>query len=86
MRNTDYLGSLTTRSGSRTSFARDREGWVQTAPTGARRRCTAEQVLNHLLPALVLGERVLTAKVTLRRGKRFHPRIERMRRGREPKR
>ena len=85
MKNTDYLVSLTTRSGSTTSFARDSEGWVQTAPTGTRRRCTAEQVLNHLLPALVLGERVLTTKVSLRRGKRFHPRIERMRRGPRPK-
>ena len=79
MKNTDYLVYLITRGGSRTRFARDEEGWVQTAPSGKRRRCTAEQVLNHLLPALVLGGSVITTEVRLRRGRRFHRRIERLR-------
>ena len=79
MKNTDYLVYLTTKKGSRTKFARDGRGWTQTASSGVRRRCTAEQVLNHLLPALVLGEAVLTAEVRLRRGRRFHPSLERLR-------
>lgn len=79
VRNTDFLVSLTTKGGSVTRFHRDKEGWVQTSPTGVRRRCTAEQVLNHLLPALALGGGVLATEVRLRRGRRFHPGLERMR-------
>jgi hypothetical protein len=81
MKNTDYLVSLITKTGVTTRFSRDGEGWVQTAPSGIKRRCTAEQVLNHLLPALVLGDSVLTTKVELKRGRRFHPSIERLRQG-----
>ncbi len=77
MKNTDYLVYLVTKHGSTTRFARDKKGWVQTAPTGIKRRCTAEQVLNHLLPALVLGGSFVTTKVRLRRGRRFHPRLQR---------
>ena len=79
MKNTDYLVYLITKHESTTMFARDRKGWVQTAPSGIRRRCTAEQVLNHLLPALVLGKSVIETKVKLRRGRSFHPGIERLR-------
>ena len=78
MKNTDFLIALVTRGGSTTRFARDEEGWVQTAPSGTRRRCTAEQVLNHLLPALALGGSVVRAEVDLKPGRRFHPRLERM--------
>ncbi len=81
MKNTDYLVYLVTKGGVTTKFARDKRSWVQTAPSGIRRRCTAEQVLNHLLPALVLGDSVVTTKVRLKRGRRFHERIERMRKG-----
>ncbi|HKT21864.1 MAG TPA: hypothetical protein VJR06_04525 [Nitrososphaerales archaeon] len=79
MRNTDFLVYLVTRSGSTTRFNRDSKGWVQTAPSGIKRRCTAEQVLNHLLPALALGDSVVKARVKLRAGKRFHPRLENIR-------
>ena len=78
MKNTDYLIYLKTKNGATTRFARDSESWVQTAPSGKRRRCTAEQVLNHLLPALVLGESIITTRVTLKRGMRFNPRIEKL--------
>ena len=78
MKNTDYLIFVVTRNGAITKFARDSRGWVQTSPAGVRRRCTAEQVLNHLLPGLVLRGLVRT-EVRLRRGRRFHPRIERLR-------
>ncbi len=33
-------------------YARDRKGWVKTSARGRKYRMTAEQVLNHLLPAL----------------------------------
>ncbi len=79
MKNTDYLVYLVTRRGATTKFARDAKGWVQTSPAGKKRRCTAEQVLNHLLPALVLGGPTVKTEVRLRRGRRFHPRIERLR-------
>ncbi len=84
MKNTDYLVYLVTRNGVATRFSRDDEGWVQTAPSGVRRRCTAEQVLNHLLPALVLGDSVVKTEVRLRNGKRFSPRLERLRRRAAP--
>ncbi len=80
MKNTDYVVFLVTRHGVTTRFARDERSWVQTAPSGTRRRCTAEQVLNHLLPALVLGDPIVTTKVRLKRGRRFNERLERMRR------
>jgi len=80
LKNTDYLVYLVTRHGVTTRFSKDAKGWVQTSPAGIRRRCTAEQVLNHLLPALVLGDSIVKTEVRLRRGRRFHPRIERLRR------
>jgi hypothetical protein len=86
MKNTDYLVYLITRHGPTTRFAGDRKGWVQTVPSGTRRRCTAEQVLNHLLPALVLGDSVVSTKVKLKRERRFHPGVERLRKRAKKKR
>ena len=34
------------------SFQRDKDGWFETSSKGIVRRCTAEQVLSHLLPPL----------------------------------
>jgi hypothetical protein len=34
------------------SYYRDRAGWVKVSTRGRKFRATAEQVLNHLLPAL----------------------------------
>ena len=34
------------------SFQRDKDGWFETSSKGIVRRCTAEQTLSHLLPAL----------------------------------
>ena len=80
MKNTDFLVYLITKRGVTTRFARDSKGWVQTTPSGIKRRCTAEQVLNHLLPALVLGDSILTTKVRLKRGRHFNARLESLRR------
>ena len=63
MKNADYMIYLITKQGATTKFARDKKAWVQTSPSGIRRRCTAEQVLNHLLPALVLGDSIVDTKV-----------------------
>jgi hypothetical protein len=34
------------------SFRKDKDGWYETSSKGTVRRCTAEQVLSHLLPPL----------------------------------
>ena len=46
--------------GKRTTerYYRDRHGWVKVSNRGRVFRMTAEQVLNHLLPALAFGERL----------------------------
>lgn len=36
-------------------YYRDRDGWVKVSARGRHLRATAEQVLNHLLPALAFG-------------------------------
>lgn len=38
-------------------YYRDRHGWLKVSNRGRVFRMTAEQVLNHLLPALAFGER-----------------------------
>jgi hypothetical protein len=37
-------------------YYRDRDGWLKVSNRGRVFRMTAEQVLNHLLPALAFGE------------------------------
>jgi hypothetical protein len=37
-------------------YYRDRDGWLKVSSRGRVFRLTAEQVLNHLLPALAFGE------------------------------
>jgi len=49
---------------SREYYHRDEGGWVKVSARGRKFRATAEQVLNHLLPALAFGERLgLNVKV-----------------------
>jgi hypothetical protein len=49
-----------TFKGRRTTerYYRDRHGWVKVSNRGRSFRMTAEQVLNHLLPALAFGDRL----------------------------
>ena len=42
-------------------YYRDREGWLKVSNRRRVFRMTAEQVLNHLLPALAVGERLQLA-------------------------
>ena len=46
--------------GKRTTerYYRDKAGWLKISARGRMFRMTAEQVLNHLLPALAFGERL----------------------------
>ena len=45
-------------------YYRDEDGWIKVSAKGRSFRATAEQVLNHLLPALAFGEETgLSVKV-----------------------
>ncbi len=45
-------------------YYRDKDGWLKVSNRGRAFRATAEQVLNHLLPALAFGEK-LNLRVTV---------------------
>ena len=51
LRNDTYIVLLHTRGGTE-RYYRDKAGWVKISTRGRAFRATAEQVLNHLLPAL----------------------------------
>ncbi len=42
----------------RERYYRDKDGWLKISNRGRTFRMTAEQVLNHLLPALAFGDRL----------------------------
>jgi len=44
-------------------YCRDRDGWLKISARGRTFRMTAEQVLNHILPALAGTKPNLTVKV-----------------------
>lgn len=56
--NDSYCVVLRTRSGSVERYFRDPDGWLKISTRGRTFRATAEQVLNHLLPALAFGEQL----------------------------
>ena len=39
-------------------YYRDKDGWLKVSNRGRKFRATAEQVLNHVLPALAFGEQL----------------------------
>lgn len=49
--NESYVIHLGIRNGTE-RYYRDKDGWVKVSTRGRRFRATAEQVLNHVLPAL----------------------------------
>jgi hypothetical protein len=49
--NDSYVITLGTKNFSETYY-KDREGWVKVSAKGIEYRMTAEQLLNHLLPAI----------------------------------
>jgi hypothetical protein len=57
-KNTDYVIYMTTSGGRTWRYLKDGSTWKQMGPEGQMHRMTAEQVLNHLLPALARIKRV----------------------------
>jgi len=60
--NDSYVISISGKGWSERYF-RERDGWVKESAQGRRFRATAEQVLNHLLPALAALKPGLTINV-----------------------
>lgn len=53
LRNTEFRIVFTSSSGRMCYyFAKDKGGWHQVTAAGNRHKATADQVLNHMLPAL----------------------------------
>jgi hypothetical protein len=48
------------------SYYREQAGWVKVSTRGRKFRATAEQVLNHLLPALAMVKPNVTVEVVYR--------------------
>jgi len=60
--NETYVLSIGTASFTEIYY-REKDGWVKVSATGRKFNATAEQVLNHLLPALAGVKKGLTVKV-----------------------
>lgn len=58
-----YTILLRTKTGRTERYYRDDAGWVKESTVGRKHRATAEQVLNHLLPALAGVKPGMTATV-----------------------
>ena len=59
MKNDECTIYIITKNGSKQSFRKDKDGWKQTSSKGIVRKCTAEQVLSHILPPLAFGHDTL---------------------------
>lgn len=62
MTNESYLIAISTKNFTEYYF-RDENGWLKVSAHGRRFRATAEQVLNHVLPALAGIKPNLSIKV-----------------------
>jgi len=60
--NDSYLILISTKT-STERYYRDKAGWLKVTTRGRKLRATAEQVLNHVLPALAGIKPNLTVKV-----------------------
>ncbi len=58
MKNAQFKINLILKSGKVQSFRRKKDRWEETSTAGNRFPATAEQVLNHLLPALYRGKKL----------------------------
>ncbi len=61
--NDSYVVVLGSRSGRTERYYRDATGWLKESMRGRRFRMTAEQVLNHLLPAFAGVKPSVTVRV-----------------------
>ena len=59
MKNDECTIYIITKNGSKQSFRKEKEGWKQTSSKGIVRKCTAEQVLSHILPPLAFKNVIL---------------------------
>jgi hypothetical protein len=65
--NDSYVILISTKT-STERYYRDRAGWLKVSTRGNKFRATAEQVLNHLLPALAGVKPNVTVNVEHREG------------------
>ncbi len=63
--NDSYIILISFKS-STERYYRDKDGWLKVSTRGRKFRATAEQVLNHVLPALAGIKRNVTVKVEYR--------------------
>jgi hypothetical protein len=61
--NDSYVISITSKGGKTEHYLRDEAGWLKVSMRGRTFRMTAEQVLNHLLPAVAGVKPNVTLKV-----------------------
>jgi hypothetical protein len=61
--NDSYVVSISSRTGRTERYYRDEAGWVKVSMRGRTFRMTAEQVLNHVLPAMAGLKPNLTIRV-----------------------
>ncbi len=70
LRNTEFRITFSSKSGRlHYYFAKDANGWYQVTAAGNRHQATAEQVLNHVLPALAEIEPGARSQYGLHRGR-----------------
>ena len=69
MKNDECTIYLITKNGSKQRFRKDKNGWKQTSSKGIVRRCTAEQVLSHILPSLAFGHVIIKVEPDIKRDK-----------------
>ncbi|MCR4280733.1 MAG: hypothetical protein NUV88_00130 [Candidatus Kaiserbacteria bacterium] len=67
--NDSYIISIGTKNFAETYF-RDKDGWVKISAKGKKFRLTAEQLLNHLLPAVAGVKPDLTWRVEYKHQKK----------------
>jgi len=62
MKNDECTLYIITKNGAKQSFRKEKDGWIQKSSKGIVRKCTAEQVLSHILPPLAFGHVTLKVK------------------------
>ncbi len=73
MRNSECIIKFLYKGKVMQTFQKDEDGWFQTSSRGIVRRCTAEQTLSHLLPALAGVSRAIVKveRTSLRKSGNF---------------
>jgi hypothetical protein len=64
--NDSYMIVIGSKTGKTERYDRDEVGWMKVSMRGRTFRMTAEQVLNHVLPAMAGVKPYVTIKVTHR--------------------